>query len=140
MQANPPYSTHDKSPPKMEPKSMVAIAPKQPSSYLMTRKGYLHPMKTYIWINLFVVGIMSALWYVVGLAPDAQGTIPPSFAFGASDLFFHSIAIGICSLLALLAILAFKLDKDESQSPHLIRSGGSNQRYWWRTLGMGENE
>jgi len=92
----------------------MAVTPKQPSSYLMTRKGYLHPMKTYIWINLFVIGIMSALWYVVGIAPNAQGTIPPSFAFGESDLFFHSIAIGISSLAALLVILAFKLDKDES--------------------------
>ncbi len=79
----------------------------------MTRKGYLHPMKTYIWINLFVVGIMTALWYVVGIAPNAQGTIPPAFAFGESDLFFHSIAIGIASLAALLVTLAFELDKYE---------------------------
>ena len=79
----------------------------------MTRKGYLHPMKTYIWINLFVVGLMSALWYVVGIGPNAQGTIPPAFAFGQSDLFFHSIAIGIASLAVLLVIIAFELDKYE---------------------------
>jgi hypothetical protein len=79
----------------------------------MTQKGYLHPMKTYIWINLFIVGLMSALWYVVGIAPNAQGTIPPAFVFGESDLFFHSIAIGIASLAALLVIMAFELEKYE---------------------------
>jgi hypothetical protein len=87
--------------------------PRAPSHYLMTRKGYLHPMKTYTWITLFVTGLMSALWFVVGIGPGAQGTIPPAFAFGASDLYFHSIAIGLASLLVIFVVVAFGLDKYE---------------------------
>jgi hypothetical protein len=79
----------------------------------MTAKGYLHPMKTYLWITLFITGLMSALWFVVGIGPDAQGTVPPWFVFGASDLYFHSIAIGIGSVAALLVIMAFDLERFE---------------------------
>jgi hypothetical protein len=94
----------------------VAVAEttsKQASRYLMTRKGYLHPMKTYVWITLLIVGVLSALWFVVGVGPDPQGTIPPAFAFGGSDLYFHSIAIGIASLAVYLVIMVFDLDKYE---------------------------
>jgi hypothetical protein len=87
--------------------------PRAPSHYLMTRKGYLHPMKTYVTITLFVTGLMSALWFVVGLGSDAQGTIPPAFVFGASDLYFHSIAIGLASLLVIFVVMAFGLDRYE---------------------------
>ena len=87
--------------------------PKQSSGYLMTKKGYLHPTKTYLWITLFLTGLLSALWYVVGIGPGAQGTIPPWFVFGASDLYFHSIAIGIGSVIAILVIMAFDLEKHE---------------------------
>ena len=97
----------------VEQKSVAATPPKQPSRYLMTRKGYLHPMKTYVWITLLVVGVMSALWFVLGIGPDAYGTIPPAFAFGGSDLYFHSIAIGIASLAVYLVIITFDLDKYE---------------------------
>jgi hypothetical protein len=86
---------------------------KQPSRYLMTRKGYLHPMKTYVWITMLIVAVMSALWFVVGIGPDAQGSIPPAFVFGGSDLYFHSIAIGIASLIVYLVIMAFDLDQYE---------------------------
>lgn len=79
----------------------------------MTEKGYLHPMRTYMWITLFVTGLMSILWYVVGIGPGAQGTIPPTFVFGASDLYFHSIAIGLASLVAILVIMEFQIDKYE---------------------------
>ena len=96
-----------------EPKDPADVQAKAPSRYLMTRKGYLHPMRTYVWITLFIVGLMSALWFVVGIGPDAQGTIPPAFAFGASDLYFHSIAIGIASLAVYLVIMAFDLEKYE---------------------------
>ncbi len=97
----------------LESKSVADAPPKLPSRYLMTRKGYLHPMKTYVWLTLLIVGIMSALWFVVGIGPNAQGTIPPAFSFGASDLYFHSIAIGIASLAVYLVIMAFDLDKYE---------------------------
>ena len=83
------------------------------SRYLMTKKGYLHPMRTYVWLTLFVTGLMSALWFVVGIGPSAQGTIPPAFAFGASDLYFHSIAIGLASLLVIFVVITFELDKYE---------------------------
>ncbi len=96
-----------------QPKEPADRQTKAPSRYLMTRKGYLHPMRTYVWITLFIVGLMSALWFVVGIGPNAQGTIPPAFAFGASDLYFHSIAIGIASLAVYLVIMAFDLERYE---------------------------
>jgi hypothetical protein len=70
-------------------------------------------MKTYVWLTLFVTGLMSALWFVVGIGPGAQGTIPPAFAFGASDLYFHSIAIGVAALLVIFVVMAFGLDRYE---------------------------
>jgi hypothetical protein len=79
----------------------------------MTRKGYLHPMKTYAWITLFVTGLMSALWFLVGIGDGAQGTLPPAFGFGANDLYFHSIAIGLAALLVIFVVMAFSLDKYE---------------------------
>ena len=87
--------------------------PRPPSHYLMTRKGYLHPMRTYAWITLFVTGLMAILWFVVGVGADAQGTIPPVFTFGASDLYFHSIAIGLASLLAIFVAMTYEIDKWE---------------------------
>lgn len=86
---------------------------REASGYLMTKKGYLHPMKTYLWLTLFITGLMSALWFVVGIGPDAQGTIPPAFMTGASDLYFHSIAIGLTAVVAILVIMAFDLEKYE---------------------------
>ena len=95
-----------------EPK--VAYPQPRPSSqYLMTQKGYLHPMKTYVSLTLFVTGLMSALWFVVGVGPGAQGTIPPAFVLGPSDLYFHSIAIGLASLLIMFVVVEFKIDKYE---------------------------
>jgi len=90
-----------------------AREPKHLSRYLMTQKGYLHPMKTYVWLTLFVTGLMSALWFVVGIGDGAQGTIPPAFAFGASDIYFHSIAIGLASLLVMFVVITFEIDKYE---------------------------
>ena len=103
------------SPPANEgPEPNVAYPQPRPSSqYLMTRKGYLHPMKTYVWITLFITGLMSALWFVVGVGPGAQGTIPPAFVLGGSDLYFHSIAIGLASLLVIFVVVEFKIDKYE---------------------------
>ncbi|HXZ90324.1 MAG TPA: hypothetical protein VEG61_04615, partial [Candidatus Dormibacteraeota bacterium] len=100
--------------PDVEVKSAAVTTQQTRSSrYLMTRKGYLHPMKTYIWITLLATGIMSALWFALGTGPDPQGTIPPAFAFGWSDLYFHSIGIGIASLAVYLVIMSFDLDKYE---------------------------
>ncbi|MGA8276188.1 MAG: hypothetical protein WB789_02095 [Thermoplasmata archaeon] len=79
----------------------------------MTERGYLHPMKTYIWITLLIIGLMSLLYYILGLDPSAQGSLPPAFGFGASDLYFHSIAIGMASLGVYLVFMAFDLDKYE---------------------------
>ena len=84
---------------------------KIPVNYLMTKKGYLHPMKTYVYITLFIVGLMSALWFVLGISPNATGTIPPSF--GATGMYFHSIAIGIAALLVYLVIMSWDLDRCE---------------------------
>ena len=99
---------------KKEAASEVAYPePREPSHYLMTRKGYLHPMRTYAWITLFVTGLMSGLWFVVGIGPGAQGTIPPAFALGASDLYFHSIAIGLAALLVIFVVMEFKIDRYE---------------------------
>ena len=86
---------------------------KPASRYLMTKRGYLHPQKTYVWITLLIIGVMSLLYFVLGLSPDAQGTIPPAFSFGASDLYFHSIAIGFAALGVYLVFMAFDLDKYE---------------------------
>jgi len=79
----------------------------------MTERGYLHPMKTYVWITLFLIGLMSLLYYVMGLGPSAQGSLPPALGFGASDLYFHSIAIGIAALGVYLVFMVFDLDKYE---------------------------
>jgi hypothetical protein len=79
----------------------------------MTERGYLHPMKTYVWITLLIIGLMSLLYYVLGLGPNAQGSIPPAFGIGASDLYFHSIAIGVAALAVYLVFMAFDLDKYE---------------------------
>jgi hypothetical protein len=113
MLTNPRNALREDPAPKTEPRSVAATMPRQPSGYLMTKKGYLHPMKTYLWLILLITGLMSALWFVEGIGPDAQGTIPPWFAFGASDLYFHSIAIGIGSIAALLVIMAFDLERFE---------------------------
>jgi len=86
---------------------------KPASRYLMTARGYLHPQRTYFWITLLIIGVMSLLYYVVGLGPNAQGSIPPAFAFGASDLYFHSIAIGIAALGVNLVVVTFGLEKYE---------------------------
>ncbi|MGD0588757.1 MAG: hypothetical protein ABSA63_08220 [Thermoplasmata archaeon] len=91
----------------------TAVGSRPSSRYMMTERGYLHPMKTYIWITLLIIGIMSLLYYILGLGPSAQGSLPPAFAFGASDLYFHSIAIGIASLGVYLVFMAFDLDKYE---------------------------
>jgi hypothetical protein len=86
---------------------------KPASRYLMTARGYLHPQRTYFWITLLIIGVMSLLYYVVGLGPNAQGSIPPAFNFGASDLYFHSIAIGIAALGVNLVVMTFDLEKYE---------------------------
>jgi len=86
---------------------------KPASRYLMTARGYLHPQRTYFWITLLIIGVMSLLYYVLGLSPDAQGSLPPAFAFGASDLYFHSIAIGIAALGVNLVAMTFDLEKYE---------------------------
>jgi hypothetical protein len=91
-----------------------AIDSKPSSRYLMTERGYLHPMKTYVWITLLVVGLVSLFWYVMGISPQAQGSLPPAFGFSTpSDLYFHAIAIGMASLGVYLVFLAFDLDKYE---------------------------
>ena len=92
---------------------MAYPQPRPSSQYLMTRKGFLLPMKTYVWITLFITGLMSALWFVVGVGPGAQGTIPPAFVLGGADLYFHSIAIVWASLLVILVVVAFKFAKYE---------------------------
>ncbi len=84
-----------------------------PNKYNMPHKGYKHTLRTYVWITLLITGVMSALWFVLGAVPGANGTIPPSFIFGPSDMFFHSIAIGIASLLVYFVIMTFDLDKYE---------------------------
>ncbi|MBX8636842.1 MAG: hypothetical protein KIY11_00540 [Thermoplasmata archaeon] len=81
--------------------------------YFMTAKGYLHARNTYIGVTLFIVALMTALWFVMGVGPNAQGTIPPAFSFGPSDLYFHSIAIGIAALAVYLVVDIFDLDKYE---------------------------
>ena len=101
-----------------EPASARGAAPraasvKPVSRYLMTKRGYLHPQKTYVWITLLIIGVMSLLYYVLGLSPDAQGSLPPAFAFGASDLYFHSIAIGVAALAVYLVFMAFDLHRYE---------------------------
>ena len=85
----------------------------KPNMYNMPHKGYKHSMRTYVWVTLLIVGIMSALWFLLGVIPNARGTIPPSFAFGPSDMFFHSIAIGLTALIVYFVIMAFNLDKYE---------------------------
>lgn len=85
----------------------------KPNMYNSPHKGYKHPMRTYIWITLLILGIMSALWFALGIVPNARGTVPPAFAFGPSDMFFHSIAIGITALIVYFIIMAFDLDKYE---------------------------
>ena len=96
-----------------DPPRGPATGARPTSRYLMTERGYLHPMKTYVWITLLVVGVMSLLYYVVGLGSGAQGSIPPAFGFGVSDLYFHSIAIGMAALGVYLVFLAFDLDRYE---------------------------
>jgi len=89
---------------------------KSASRYLMTMRGYLHPQKTYIWITLLIVGVMSLLYFVLGLSPNAAGSIPPAFGGppgNVNDLYFHSIAIGVASLGVYLVFMAFDLDKFE---------------------------
>lgn len=98
---------------KETPTEVAFPEPRAPSRYLMTQKGYLHPMKTYVWVTLFVTGLMTALWFVVGIGPGAQGTIPPAFVLGASDIYFHSIAIGLAALLVIFVVTAFGIDKYE---------------------------
>ena len=92
---------------------------KPASRYLMTKRGYLHPQKTYVWITLLIIGVMSLLYFVLGLNPNAQGSIPPAFnagspgAFGVTDLYFHSIAVGFAALGVYLVFMVFDLDKFE---------------------------
>jgi hypothetical protein len=85
----------------------------KPNMYNAPHKGYKHSMRTYVWVTLLVIGVMTALWFIMGVGSNAQGTIPPSFAFGPSDLYFHSIAIAIAALLVYLVIMAFDLEKYE---------------------------
>ena len=85
----------------------------RPNRYNMPHKGYKHSMRTYVWVTLLLIGVMSALWFVLGVVPNGSGAIPPSFALGPSDMYFHSIAIGITALLVYLVIMAFDLDRYE---------------------------
>lgn len=96
-----------------EDPSAVVPDPKAPSRYLMTKRGYLHPQKTYVWITLLIIGVMSVLYFVLGLGPSAGTTVPPIFGFGVSDLYFHSIAIGMAALGVYLVFMAFDLQKYE---------------------------
>lgn len=84
-----------------------------PNRYNMPHKGYKHTLRTYVWVTLLITGVMSALWFTLGAVPGARGNIPPSFVFGPSDMFFHSIAIGMAALLVYFVIMAFDLDKYE---------------------------
>ena len=89
---------------------------KSASRYLMTKRGYLHPQKTYVWITLLIIGVMSLLYFVLGLSPNAAGSIPPALGGApgsANDLYFHSIAIGVAALGVYLVFMAFDLDKYE---------------------------
>ncbi len=85
----------------------------KPNRYNAPHKGYKHSMRTYVWITLLITGIMSILWFLLGAIPNARGSIPPSFAFGPSDMFFHSIGIGIAALLVYFVIMAFHIDQYE---------------------------
>jgi hypothetical protein len=106
--------SNDPAPPTTsEPARRDETKLKPASRYLMTKRGYLHPQKTYVWITLLIIGVMSLLYFVLGLSPNAQGSIPPAFGFGASDLYFHSIAVGFAALGVYLVFMAFDLDKFE---------------------------
>ncbi len=49
--------------PDVADSSRSSASDSRPSSrYMMTEKGYVHPMKTYIWITLLIIGIMSLLY------------------------------------------------------------------------------
>jgi len=95
------------------PSPTAGYPPKKLSRYLMTKRGYLHPNKTYVWVTLLIIGVMSTLYFVVGLGSGAQGSLPPAFGFGASDLYFHSIAIGMAALAVYFVVLAYDLDRYE---------------------------
>ena len=84
-----------------------------PNRYNRPHKGYKHSMRTYVWVTLLVTGVMAALWFLLGVVPNGGGTVPPSFQYGAADMYFHSIAIGIASLLVYFVIIAFDIDKYE---------------------------
>src|ERR1019366_471518 len=84
----------------------------EPNLYNTPHKGYKHSMKTYVLITLLITGVMSALWFVMG-RHGGGGTTPPSFALGPSDMYFHSIGIGIASLIVYFVIMAFEIDKYE---------------------------
>jgi len=99
--------------PPTAPDGASGSSGKMQSHYLMTKKSYLHPMKTYVWITMLLIGLMSVLYFVLGLGPNAQGSIPPAFGFGASDLYFHSIAIGMAALAVYFVVIAFDLEKHE---------------------------
>ncbi len=92
---------------------LYGVSGVEPNKYNMPHKGYKHPMRTCVWITLFIIGLMSALWFALGAVPNGYGTIPPAFGFGSNDMYFHSIAIGIAALLAMMVIMAFDLDKYE---------------------------
>ena len=101
------------------PNAGAVYPPKKLSRYLMTKRGYLHPNKTYVWITLLIIGVMSVLYFVLGINPNAAGTLPPAFNAGSggmpgvSDLYFHSIAIGMAALGVYFVVLAFDLDRYE---------------------------
>ena len=59
---------------------------KSASRYLMTKRGYLHPQKTYVWITLLIIGVMSLLYFVLGLSPNAAGSIPPALGGPAGNV------------------------------------------------------
>ena len=84
-----------------------------PNRYNRPHKGYKHSMRTYVWVTLLVTGVMAALWFLLGVVPNGGGTIPPSFQYGAADMYFHSIAIGMAALLVYFVIIAFDIDKYE---------------------------
>ncbi len=88
--------------------------------YLMTTRGHLHSMKTYVWITLLIIAIMTFLYFVLGIGYPGEPNPPvlgngPTGASGLyiADLYFHTIVIGIAALAAYMVVLAFDLDKYE---------------------------
>lgn len=84
---------------------MITLVELESISAVEHTNVYKISLKSVTWVTLAIIAIMTLLFPLTG--------IPTSFGNFTSDMYFHSIGIGIAALASLMVLKIFNLDKHE---------------------------